>query len=213
MAENNIQVNIDAQSTVDDMIARVAEAFAAASGLTDDGNHEFSLGNGLVIKIEVYSTTSCSIYAYLPNGNSRLIQNVGYSSAVTFIYNKSSGGKAFAFGLYAASIANKSLVAAIAQDTGGNTRILFMSSNSLYLLDKNQTSIVSLMVPSMTNSAFTFATISKLGAYFARETYDDLYQLNAAPSFSVSGTDMSIYSGGNLYKLITSGYGVICMKV
>ena len=214
MAENNIQVNIDAQSTVDDMAARIAEAFAAASGLSDNGNHEFSLGNGLTIKIKANSAnTTCGIYACLPNGAQNVIQSVGYTAAATFIYNNSAGGKAFAFGLYAVNTVNKPLIAVIAQDTGGNTRILFMVSNSLYLLDKSQTSFVTISTTTPTQNAFTFVTMSKLGAYFARETYDDLYQLDAAPSFSVQGTDMSIFSGGNLYKLITSGYGVICMKV
>lgn len=203
MAENNIQVVIPAQNTVDDLVAVLTEAFAEASGMTADENNTFWITQDVLgVRVKAYTTTNVGIYVVDYSGAETVLTTyAAYTAENCFIYNKSMGGSVFAFGLWVNTASDKLLRAAIAQDTAGVTRVIMCGSSAWDLYSPNASKQ---SVNASTNKAasFEFATLIKLPAVHARATFSELYQVYSMPNSSF-GTDSSLYVSGGLYKTLS----------
>lgn len=212
MAENNIQVVIPAQDSVEALASVLMDVFAEASGMTADENNTFWIVQDVLGVQFTVSGSSVNVYAVDYNGTtSAIINNIAYSAENCFFYNKSVEGSVFAFGITTNSNNAKLMPIAIAQDTLGVTRLIQTSSNTLNLWSPNK-SKQSLSLYTNKNAQNPFVTLIKLPTVHARATFSELYQIFAMPDTTI-GTDSSLYVGGGLYKIVTSGYVALAFRV
>lgn len=202
MAENNIQVVIPKQESVDAMVSALTNVFAEASGMTADENGIFWIEeNSLGLRVKAYSN-NVYIYAVEYNGTETAITYYsGYNNDTVFMYNKSVGGGVFAFEVTSTSAATKHLRAAIATDASGITRLVVPGSSDWMLYSPG---VAKVSISASTNKIADFVTLIKLPAIHSRSTFSELYQIYAMPNASF-GTDSSLYIGGGLYKIVTTG--------